>query len=109
MELLTKEKTVTECETCGTISIEQDLWRQLKRVRMPVFYGDKRLYQSWKAAFLACIDAAPATAEYKLLQLRQYVAGKHLIQLMVWDIQHRHTKWQKKGWKESLEVRVDKF
>ena len=36
MELLTKEKTFTECETCGTISIEQDLWRQLKRVRMPV-------------------------------------------------------------------------
>ena len=78
MELLTKEKTFTEYETCGTISIEQDLWRQLKRVRMPVFYGDKRLYQSWKAAFLACIDAAPATAEYKLLQLRQYVAGEAL-------------------------------
>ena len=78
MELLTKEKTLTECETCGTIFIEQDLWRQLKRVRMPVFYGDKRSYQSWKAAFLACIDAAPATAEYKLLQLRQYVAGEAL-------------------------------
>ena len=78
MELLTSEKTFTECETCGTISIEQDLWRQLKRVRMPVFYGDKRSYQSWKAAFLACIDAAPATAEYKLLQLRQYVAGEAL-------------------------------
>ena len=45
---------------------------------MPVFYGDKRLYQSWKAAFLACIDAAPVTAEYKLLQLRQYVAGEAL-------------------------------
>ena len=28
---------------------------------------------------------------------------------MVWDIQHRHTKWQKKGWKGSLEVSVDKF
>ena len=78
MELLTKEKTFTECETCGTNSIEQDLWRQLKRVRMPVFYGHKRSYQSWKAAFLACINAAPATAEYKLLQLRQYVAGEAL-------------------------------
>ena len=43
---------------------------------MPVFYGDKRLYQSWKAAFLACIDVAAVTAEYKLLQLRQYVVGE---------------------------------
>ena len=36
------------------------------------------MYQSWKAAFPACIDAAPVTAEYKLLQLRQYVAGEAL-------------------------------
>lgn len=51
-------------------SFGQDLWRQLKRVQIPVFSGDKRTYQSWKAAFLACIDSAPATGEYKLLQLR---------------------------------------
>ena len=62
----------------GSTSIGQELWSQLKRVQMPVFYGDKRLYQSWKAVFLACIDAAPVTAEYKLLQLRQYVAGEAL-------------------------------
>ena len=62
----------------GSTSIGQDLLSQLKHVQMPVFYGDKRLYQSWKAAFLACIDAAPVTAEYKLLQLRQYLAGEAL-------------------------------
>ena len=43
-----------------------------------MFHGDKRTYQSWKAAFLACIDNAPATPEYKLLQLRQYVSGEAL-------------------------------
>ena len=43
-----------------------------------MFHGDKRTYQSWKAAFLACIDNAPATAEYKLLQLRQYLSGEAL-------------------------------
>ena len=48
--------------------IGQDLWRQLKRVQIPVFSGDKRNYASWRAAFLACIDSAPATGEYKLLQ-----------------------------------------
>ncbi|XP_052281199.1 uncharacterized protein LOC127878708 [Dreissena polymorpha] len=59
-------------------TLGQDLWRQLKRVEIPVFNGDKRVYQSWKAAFLACIDRAPATAEYKLLQLRQYLSGEAL-------------------------------
>ena len=55
-----------------------DLWRQLKRVTIPSFSGDKRTYQNWKAAFMACIDKAPATAEYKLLQLRQCLTGEAL-------------------------------
>ena len=59
-------------------SVGQNLWRQLKRVQIPVFTGDMRTYQSWKAAFLACIDSAPATGEYKLLQLRRYHAGEAL-------------------------------
>ena len=53
----------------------QDMWRQLQRVAIPVFSGDKRKYASWKAAFMGCIDRAPATPEYKLLQLRQYLSG----------------------------------
>ena len=56
-----------------TPTIGQDLWRQLKRVEIPVFTGYKRTYSNWKAAFLACL--AP---EYKLLQLRQYLAGEAL-------------------------------
>ena len=64
--------------TAASPSIGQDLWRQLKRVQIPVFTGEKRQYQSWKAAFLACIDSAPATGEYKLLQLRQYLSGDAL-------------------------------
>ena len=62
----------------GPTSIGQDLWSQLKHVQMLVFYGDKRLYQCWKAAFLACIDTAPVTVEYKLLQMPQYLAGEAL-------------------------------
>ena len=61
-----------------TPSIGQNLWRQLKHVQIPVFAGDKRTYSNWKAAFQACIDSAPATPEYKLLQLRQYLAGEAL-------------------------------
>ena len=55
------------------------MWKQLKRVTIPVFSGDKRTYLNWKAAFTACVDKAPATAEYKLLQLRQCLAGEALI------------------------------
>ena len=32
----------------------------------------KNNYKSWKAAFSACINQAPAAAECKLLQLSQY-------------------------------------
>ena len=59
-------------------SLGQDLWRQLKRVEIPVFAWDKRTYQGWKSAFAACIDSAPVTGEYKLLQLRQYLTGEAL-------------------------------
>ena len=45
---------------------------------MPTFSGDKKKNQSWKEAFLSCIDSAPATGEYKLLQLRQYLSGDAL-------------------------------
>ena len=54
----------------------QDLWRQLKRVELPKFGRDKKNYQGWKASFIACVDSAPATSEYKLLQLRQYLTGE---------------------------------
>ena len=47
-------------------------------MQIPVFTGKKKNYQSWKAPFLACIDSASATAEYKLLQHRQYVSGEAL-------------------------------
>ena len=71
------EPTAT-CSNNTPPTIGQDLWRQLKRVQIPVFTGEKKNYQSWKASFLACINSAPATAEYKLLQLRQYVSGEAL-------------------------------
>jgi len=61
-----------------TATLGQDMWKQLRRVSIPVFAGDKREFDSWKAAFDACVDKAPATPEYKLLQLRQYLKGEAL-------------------------------
>jgi hypothetical protein len=54
------------------------MWKMLRRVEIPTFAGDKQQYEGWKAAFSACIDQAPATAEFKLLQLRQYLKGDAL-------------------------------
>ena len=51
---------IIEPEACGTYSIGEDLWRQLKRIQLPIFTGDKRSYRNWKAAFMACVDTAPA-------------------------------------------------
>ena len=63
----------------ATPNIGYDMWTQLKPVQIPTFSGDKRGYPSWKAAFMACVDRAPVTPEYKMLQLRQYVSGEALI------------------------------
>ena len=53
-------------------------WKQLQRVSIPTFSGDKRTYESFRAAFMECVHSAPASPEYKLLQLRQYVSGEAL-------------------------------
>ena len=58
--------------------IGQDLWKQLKRVSITIFYGDNKMYENWKAAFAACIDQEPATEEYNLLHLHQYLSGEGL-------------------------------
>ena len=62
----------------STLSLGQDMWKQVKRVSIPVFNGDKKLYEGWKTAFMACVDKAPATPEYKLLQSHQYLSGEAL-------------------------------
>ena len=39
----------------------------IEKGSIPLFYGDVNKYEGWKAAFDSCIDAAPTSAEYKLL------------------------------------------
>ena len=43
-------------------AISKDLWKQLKRVSIPIFDGNKRNCNNWKAVFMACIDKVPAAA-----------------------------------------------
>ena len=51
---------------------------QLKRVSIPMCSGDKAEYPGLRATFEQCMDRAPATSQYKLLQLRQCLAGEPL-------------------------------
>ena len=58
--------------------IGNDLWNQLERVSIPVFTGDKMTYEGWRTAFQACVDEAPVSTVYKLLQLKKYLSGEPL-------------------------------
>ena len=58
---------------------------------------EKRQYQNWKAASMACIDSAPATDEYNLLQLRQYLSGDASKVIENLGIQQTPIKQQKRG------------
>lgn len=33
--------------------LSKDLWKMLRRVEIPTFYGEKQQYEAWKAAFMA--------------------------------------------------------
>ena len=103
-EAMSTEKTVSygnigehESGSCGNHSIGEDLWRQLKRIELPVFNRDKRSYRNWKAVFMACVD----TGEYKLLQLRQCLSGEALN--VIENLGHSATAYE--AAKERLERR----
>ena len=78
IEHTVSQGNIHEPESRSAYSIEEDLWRLLKRIQLPVFTGDKRSYRNWKAAFMACVYPTPSTGEYKLLQLRQCLSGEAL-------------------------------
>ena len=78
IEHTVSQGNIHEPESHGAYSIGEDLWKQLKRIQLPVFTRDKRSYRNWKAAFMTCVDTAPSTGKYKLLQLRQCLSGEAL-------------------------------
>ena len=77
-DLNMRAKTFEPSSNRPSPTIVQDLWHQLKRVEIQIFTRDRRKYQGWRAAFNACVDRTPVTAQYKLLQLRQYLSSEAL-------------------------------
>ncbi|XP_065195672.1 uncharacterized protein LOC135827076 [Sycon ciliatum] len=64
--------------TAPAAAAQINIASKLKRIEIAVFIGEKRKYERWKSAFSVCVDQQPLSAEFKLLQLRQYVAGEAL-------------------------------
>ena len=58
--------------------LNSDASRLLTRVSIPKFSGDKKNYESWRAAFYACVDQSNSSPEYKLLRLRECLQGEAL-------------------------------
>lgn len=47
--------------------VKSDTHRQLERIRIPVFNGDKLKFQQWFAAFSSCVDQTSMDPQFKML------------------------------------------
>ncbi|XP_074645870.1 uncharacterized protein LOC141902130 [Tubulanus polymorphus] len=53
-----------------------DMTRDLERLPLPKFYGDKIEYEDWKDCFLTCVDEQPWSAKRKMLRLKSCLEGE---------------------------------
>ena len=53
-----------------------DANKQLEQIRVPKFLGDKKEYQSWRAAFSNCMDETNLSAQFKMLQHESCLEGE---------------------------------
>ena len=67
-------------EGIGTLSegssLKSETHRQLERIRIPVFNGDKLKFQQWFAAFTSCIDKTSMDPQFKMLRLESCLEGE---------------------------------
>ena len=52
--------------------------RQLERIKIPVFSGNKLEFESWYAAFSTCVDKTTLEPQFKMLRLESCLAGEAL-------------------------------
>ena len=56
--------------------LKSDTHRQLERIRIPVFNGDKLKFQQWFAAFSSCVDQTSMDPHFKMLRLKGCLEGE---------------------------------
>ena len=72
-----KTSQIATCESAhGKNGHVVDTNKQLKRIRIPKFSGDKKEYQLWWAAFSSCVDETNLSAQFKMLRLESCLAGE---------------------------------
>ena len=73
-----KTSQIATCESAhGKNGHVVDANKQLKRIRIPKFSGDKKEYQSWWAAFSSCVDETNLSAQFKMLKLFSRRGGRN--------------------------------
>ena len=50
--------------------------KQLERIRIPKFSGDKMKYSTWWAAFSSCVDETSLSPQFKMLGLESCLEGE---------------------------------
>ncbi|PFX18797.1 hypothetical protein AWC38_SpisGene16829 [Stylophora pistillata] len=50
--------------------------KQLERIRIPKFSGDKMKYSAWWAAFSSCVDETSLSPQFKILRLKGCLEGE---------------------------------
>ena len=72
-----KTSQIATCESAhGKNGHVVDANKQLKRIRISKFSGDKKEYQLWWAAFSSCVDETNLSAQFKMLQLESCLLGE---------------------------------
>jgi len=71
-----KKKRGKSESTCAKDGHVVDSNKQLERIRIPKFSGDKMKYSTWWAAFSSCIDEMSLSQQFKMLRLESCLEGK---------------------------------
>ena len=75
LSIKTAESPSTKQGDRPLTTLDRDMIHQLKRVSIATFNGNKKEYRLFRDAFDECIAKSSLSPAYKMLQLRQYLAG----------------------------------
>ena len=74
---LSKQKEATEIEEYTNAQQgASDPNKQLERIRIPIFSGNKMEFQQWFAAFSTCVDKTSLAPQFKMLRLEGCLHGE---------------------------------
>ena len=72
-----KQQEPTEIEAhTSTQQGSSDPNKQLERIRIPIFSGNKMEFQQWFAAFSTCVDNTSIAPQFKMLRLEGCLRGE---------------------------------